>query len=125
VIVVEGFFDCPKGHQGRLRQCSGFAGEQPIAEAMGVVAGAFLERWSFMLDGDEAGRRASQVLCAWWPTGSLAPVPASRQPDQLSDEEIQATGPARYCKWMIGHSFPARVDSQPNQKAGQLNAPKG
>jgi DNA primase len=44
-----------------------------------------------MLDGDEAGRRASQQLAARLKGKvllSIAEVPSGRQPDQLSSEEI-------------------------------------
>jgi len=45
-----------------------------------------------MLDGDEAGRRASQQVAArFWGKVSLSmvEVPNGRQPDQLSSEEIR------------------------------------
>ena len=44
-----------------------------------------------MLDGDEAGQRASQQLAARLRgkvSLSMAGVPSGRQPDQLSSEEI-------------------------------------
>jgi DNA primase len=53
-----------------------------------------LERFQqlvLMLDGDEAGRRASQQLAARLGRRvslSIAGVPSGRQPDQLSSEEI-------------------------------------
>jgi DNA primase len=45
-----------------------------------------------MLDGDQAGRRASQQLAARLGgkvSLSLMQVPSGRQPDQLSSEEIE------------------------------------
>jgi hypothetical protein len=42
-----------------------------------------------MLDGDEAGRRASRMLAAQWPAAFMAWVPAGCQPDQLSSAAIE------------------------------------
>jgi hypothetical protein len=89
-IVVEGFFDCLRVHQ---------AGYHNVVALMGVSLSemqqqVLLERFQqlvLMLDGDEAGRRASQQLAArWWGKVSLSirGVPGGRQPDQLSSEEI-------------------------------------
>lgn len=90
-IVVEGFFDCLKVHQ---------AGYGNVVALMGTSVSAaqeklLLDRFSeliLMLDGDEAGQRASQQwaerlrprisLC-------LARLPPGRQPDQLSTDQIQ------------------------------------
>lgn len=87
-IVVEGFFDCLKVHQ---------AGYANVVALMGVSASerqSELLRTRFrklvlMLDGDAAGTQASRALLQRWPTALEAPVPAGRQPDQLSSVEIQ------------------------------------
>jgi DNA primase len=91
-IVVEGFFDCLRVHQ---------AGYHNVVALMGISLSKaqeqlLLERFPklvLMLDGDEAGRRASQQLAArlngkvWL---SVVEVPSGRQPDQLSSEEMES-----------------------------------
>jgi Toprim-like/DNA primase catalytic core, N-terminal domain len=87
-IVVEGFFDCLKVHQ---------AGYGNVVALMGVsVSGrqsellhTYFRELVVMLDGDEAGRRASRVLVKRWPDAFIAWVPAGWQPDQLSSEAIK------------------------------------
>jgi DNA primase len=89
-MVVVGFFDCLRVHQ---------AGYHYVVALMGVSLSEaqeqlLLERFPqlvLMLDGDEAGRRASQQLAArlWGKVSlSMVGVPSGRQPDQLSSEEI-------------------------------------
>jgi DNA primase len=89
-IVVEGFFDCLRVHQ---------AGYRNVVALMGVSLSEvqeqlLLERFQhlvLMLDGDEAGRRASQQLASRLGRRvslSIAGVPSGQQPDQLSSEEI-------------------------------------
>jgi DNA primase len=89
-IVVEGFFDCLRVHQ---------AGYRNVVALMGVSLSEvqeqlLLERFPqlvLMLDGDEAGQRATQQLAArlWGKVSlSMVGVPSGRQPDQLSSEEI-------------------------------------
>jgi DNA primase len=89
-IVVEGFFDCLRVHQ---------AGYHNVVALMGVGFSEVQEkllvdrfsRLALMLDGDEAGQRASQQLAArLWRKVSLAmaAVPSGWQPDQLSSEDI-------------------------------------
>jgi DNA primase len=87
-IVVEGFFDCLKVHQ---------AGYGNVVALMGVsVSGrqsellhTYFRELVVMLDGDEAGRRASRVLVKRWPDAFIVWVPAGWQPDQLSSEAIK------------------------------------
>ena len=91
-IVVEGFFDCLRVHQA--------AGFRNVVALMGaslseVQEKLLLERFAqlvLMLDGDEAGRRASQQLAARL-SGRVSltrvVVPSGGQPDQLSNEEIE------------------------------------
>jgi DNA primase len=91
VIVVEGFFDCLHVHQ---------AGYPAVVALMGTTlsdyqARLLLERFAeavLMLDGDAAGRRASRIIARRLSAVmavTTATVPAGRQPDQMSSEEIQ------------------------------------
>ena len=91
-IVVEGFFDCLHVHQ---------AGYHNVVALMGVSLSEvqeqlLRERFSklvLMLDGDEAGRRASQQLAARLKgkvSSSVVELPSGRQPDQLSSEEMES-----------------------------------
>jgi DNA primase len=90
-IVVEGFFDCLRVHQ---------AGCRNVVALMGVSLSEMqekmlLERFPqlvLMLDGDEAGRRASHQLVerlARKVSVAMIEVADGRQPDQLSSEEVQ------------------------------------
>jgi len=87
VIVVEGFFDCLKVHQAGYGNVVALMGTS-LSDRQSELLDTFREL-VVMLDGDEAGRRASRVLAARWPAASMAWVPAGRQPDQLSSEEIE------------------------------------
>jgi DNA primase len=91
VVVVEGFFDCLKVHQ---------AGTAAVVALMGAVLypsqqRALLERFQsliLMLDGDEAGRRATAMMAArLQPHASVRVIslPDSVQPDQLSTQAIR------------------------------------
>jgi DNA primase len=98
VIVVEGFFDALKVHQ---------AGH-PVVALMGA---SFSQRQSelllshfasvtLMLDGDETGRRAAEVIAQLLkpkvPVRNVK-LPNSVQPDQLSSAEINLlVGPANW-----------------------------
>jgi DNA primase len=89
-LLVEGFFDCLRVHQ---------AGYRNVVALLGVSLSQMqekllLERFArlvLMLDGDEAGQRASRQLAARLRgrvSLSLVKVPSGRQPDQLSSEEV-------------------------------------
>jgi len=91
-VVVEGFFDCLRVHQ---------AGYPNVVALMGVSLSDVQEqllrerfpKLVLMLDGDEAGRRASQHLAARLRGNvslSVVEVPSGRQPDQLSSEEMES-----------------------------------
>jgi len=91
VVVVEGFFDCLK-----LRQ----AGLSSVVALMGTALYSpqqrrLLERFRrviLMLDGDEAGRRASATMAArLQPHASVGVIhlPDTVQPDQLSTATIR------------------------------------
>jgi DNA primase len=92
LVVVEGYFDCLKVHQ------AGFPG---VAALMGTVLfplpqKLLLERFQrviLMLDGDESGRQATHRIGAQLVgqcSVQLVAVPAGRQPDQMTEEEIRA-----------------------------------
>lgn len=102
VVVVEGFFDCFK-----LRQ-AGVACVALMGSALyDTQQRALLDRFRnviLMLDGDEAGRRATATIIArLQPSTSVSAVylPDSVQPDQLSASPIRQllqahTGPAMH-----------------------------
>lgn len=106
VVVVEGFFDCLKVHQ---------AGAAAVVALMGAVLypsqqRALLERFQrviLMLDGDEAGRRATAKLPAQLqPHASVRVIrlPDSVQPDQLSTQAMRevlagARGTLSFANW--------------------------
>jgi DNA primase len=89
-IVVEGFFDCLRVHQAGYRNVVALMGVS-LSEVQEKLLLERFQQLVLMLDGDEAGRRASQQLAArlWRKVSlSMAGVPSGRQPDQLSSEEI-------------------------------------
>jgi DNA primase len=87
-IVVEGFFDCLKVHQAGYSNVVALMGAS-VSDRQSELLERYFRELVVMLDGDEAGRRASRVLAARWPAAYMASVPAGRQPDQLSSEEIE------------------------------------
>jgi len=87
-IVVEGFFDCLKVHQAGYGNVVALMGAS-VSDRQAELLDTYFRELVVMLDGDEAGRRASRVLAARWPAVNIARVPAGWQPDQLSSEEIE------------------------------------
>ncbi|HEY6371073.1 MAG TPA: toprim domain-containing protein [Candidatus Sulfotelmatobacter sp.] len=87
-IVVEGFFDCLKVHQAGYGNVVALMGTS-MSDRQSELLDTYFRELVVMLDGDDAGRRASRVLAAQWPSAYLAWVPSGRQPDQLSSEEIE------------------------------------
>jgi DNA primase len=87
-IVVEGFFDCLKVHQAGYGNVVALMGAS-ISDRQAELLDTYFRELVVMLDGDEAGWRASRVLAARWPAAYMAWVPAGWQPDQLSSEEIE------------------------------------
>jgi 5S rRNA maturation endonuclease (ribonuclease M5) len=87
-IVVEGFFDCLKVHQAGYGNVVALMGAS-VSDRQSELLDTYFRELVVMLDGDEAGRRASRVLAAQWPAAYMAWVPAGWQPDQLSSEEIE------------------------------------
>ena len=87
-IVVEGFFDCLKVHQAGYGNVVALMGAS-ISDRQSELLDTYFRELVVMLDGDDAGRRASRVVAARWPAAHMAWVPAGWQPDQLSSEEIE------------------------------------
>ena len=90
-IVVEGFFDCLKVHQAGFLSVVALMGAALYARQRQLLTERF-RQIILMLDGDEAGRRASASVAV-----RLAPhcqvrvieLAAGTQPDQLSEQAIQ------------------------------------
>lgn len=87
-IIVEGFFDCLKVHQAGYSNVVALMGVS-LSDRQSELLDTYFRELVVMLDGDEAGRRASRLLAARWPAASMAWVPAGWQPDQLSSEAIE------------------------------------
>jgi DNA primase len=90
VIVVEGFFDCLRVHQAGYRNVVALLGVSLSETQEKLLLGRF-PRLALMLDGDEAGQRASRQLAARLQgrvSTSIVKLPSGWQPDQLSNEEI-------------------------------------
>ena len=91
VILVEGFFDCMKVHQAGYRNVVALMGTNLSEHQAQLLTERFL-RVVVMLDGDQAGQRASPLVAARL-TGRLAvetvAVPAGMQPDQMSSCQIR------------------------------------
>lgn len=91
VIVVEGFFDCLRVHQAGFRPVVALMGSALYDRQRWLLRERF-RRIILMLDGDQAGRRASAMIAAR--LASCGPVrvvalAAGAQPDQLSESAIQ------------------------------------
>jgi DNA primase len=91
VVLVEGFFDCIKVHEAGY-PCVALMGCSLSNEQEEVLCRRFTGA-VLLFDGDEAGKAATDECLArlgrklWVKAIS---VPAGRQPDQLSTEELQA-----------------------------------
>jgi DNA primase len=91
VIVVEGFFDCMRVHQAGYGSVVALLG-CVLSEAQKDLLQRGFRRTVLLLDGDEAGRVATQRIGR-----QLRPVmpvteillPARVQPDQLSSDELR------------------------------------
>ena len=91
-IVVEGFFDCLRIHQAGYHNVVALMGVT-LSEVQEQLLLARFPKLVLMLDGDEAGRRASQQLAERLKGKvllSVVEVPSGRQPDQLSREEMES-----------------------------------
>lgn len=90
-IVVEGFFDCLKVDQAGYANVVALMGTS-LSEVQAQLLEQHFRELVLMLDGDEAGQRASRVMAARLRgtlTLHIGQVPEGRQPDQLSHTEIQ------------------------------------
>lgn len=87
-IVVEGFFDCLKVYQTGYGNVVALMGAS-VSDRQVELLDTYFRELVVMLDGDEAGRRASRALAARWPAAYMAWVPTGRQPDQLSNDQIR------------------------------------
>jgi DNA primase len=91
VIVVEGYFDCVRVHQADLPWVVALMGSSLSPEQESILVERF-ERVILMLDGDDAGRTATQTVRAKLLQNcevlTLA-VSDGAQPDQLSIAEVR------------------------------------
>jgi DNA primase len=90
-VIVEGFFDCLRVHQAGFRKVVALMGAT-LSEAQRSLLLAHFREAVLMLDGDEAGRSATQQMVERLEGRIpfyIAQVPSGRQPDQLPSEEIE------------------------------------
>jgi DNA primase len=91
VIVVEGYFDCTRVHQAGFPCVVALMGSSlSAAQESGLLH--HFERILLMLDGDAAGRVATEVIAArlsGWRSVQVVWVPDGSQPDQLSPSTIR------------------------------------
>lgn len=91
VIVVEGYFDCMRVHQAGFPGVVALMGSSLSAAQESTLLRHF-DRIVLMLDGDAAGRAASDVIAArlsGWRLVQVVRVPDGSQPDQLSCSTIR------------------------------------
>jgi DNA primase len=91
VVLVEGFFDCLRVHQAGIRSVVALMGSALSERQRWLLQERFREI-VLMLDGDEAGRRASRKVAAQLAGDCrvrVVGVAAGAQPDQLSERMIQ------------------------------------
>jgi DNA primase len=97
VIVVEGFFDALKVHQAGHPAVVALMGDS-FSQRQSELLLSHFARVTLMLDGDNPGRRAAEVIAQLLkPKVSVSKVqlPNTVQPDHLSPAEINAlVGPA-------------------------------
>lgn len=90
-VIVEGFFDCLRVHQAGYRKVIALMGAT-LSKVQETLLLARFREVVLMLDGDEAGRIATQQVVARLEGRipvNIAEVPSGRQPDQLPSEEIE------------------------------------
>ena len=90
-VMVEGFFDCLRVHQTGYGKVIALMGVS-LSEVQETLLLARFREVVLMLDGDEAGRRATQQLAERLRgkvSLSIVEVPSGRQPDQLPREEME------------------------------------
>ena len=91
VIVVEGYFDCMRLHQAGFPRVVAMMGSSlSVAQESGLLH--HFARIVLMLDGDVAGRAASEVIATRLSdrrSVQVVRVPDGTQPDQLSCSSIR------------------------------------
>jgi DNA primase len=91
VVVVEGFFDCMKVSQAGY-PCVALMGSS-MSQAQQEIIAARFAHVVLMLDGDEAGRRATEEIADRLNDVvylvKIVELPGGVQPDQLSEDEIR------------------------------------
>ena len=91
VVVVEGFFDCFAVHQAGLPCVVALMGCS-LSHWQAALLQQHFREVILMLDGDNAGRRASALIAARLVTKlavRVVEVPSGAQPDQLSADQIR------------------------------------
>jgi len=91
VILVEGYFDCMRVHQAGFPWVVALMGCSLSAPQESGLLHHF-ERIVLMLDGDAAGRKASEGIAtrlSSWRSVQVVRVPDGSQPDQLSSSTIR------------------------------------
>ena len=91
VIVVEGYFDCMRVHQAGFSCVVALMGSSLSAAQESDLRRHF-ESIVLMLDGDAAGRAATEAIAdrlAGWRSVEVIRVPDGSQPDQLSPSAIR------------------------------------
>ena len=91
VVLVEGFFDCLKLHQAGVCSVVALMGAALYPSQQRLLLERF-RRVILMLDGDDAGRRATTAIAArLQPHASVRVIhlPDAVQPDQLSTQAIR------------------------------------
>jgi DNA primase len=91
VIVVEGYFDCMRVHQAGFPRVVALMGSSLSAAQESALLHHFA-RIVLMLDGDVAGRSATEVIATRLSerrSVQLVRVPDGSQPDQLSSSTIK------------------------------------
>ena len=91
VIVVEGYFDCVRVHQAGFPCVVALMGSSLSAAQESGLRRHF-EGIVLILDGDAAGRAASEVIAtrlSGWRSVQVVRVADGRQPDQLSPSAIR------------------------------------
>jgi DNA primase len=88
-VMVEGFFDCMKVHQAGIPSVVAIMGSV-LYEPQCCALLSHFRHIVLMLDGDAAGRRATQVIAAKLGRScQVVALPTDVQPDQLSAKEIR------------------------------------
>ena len=91
VILVEGYFDCVRVHQAGFPWVAALMGSS-LSEMQQSILLRHFEQVVLMLDGDAAGRAASQAIAARLSgrcSLCVIRVPDGAQPDQLPDWAIR------------------------------------